>query len=358
MTDLEQTIDQNAVEAFVEQALGVLVGAGTAQLAHLGDRLGLYRSLAGDGPATPAELARRTSCAERYLAEWLAQQTSAGFLAYDADSGRFLLPAEHAVVLAAEDSPVALAGAFEAMTGWQLALDELATAFRTGRGIGWGQHDQRVRRGTARFFGAAYRHGLVGEWVPALGLEAVLREGALVADVGCGQGLSTLLLAEAFPSSRFVGIDTHAPSLEAARRHAEETGVSERVSFQQADASSYDGGPYDVIWFFDCLHDLGDPVGAVANARRHLAAEGTVALVEPFARDELADNLRTNPGAGLHYTASTFLCLPHSLSEHGRAGLGGQAGGRRLAEALAAGGLTRAERVATTPIHAVYSARP
>lgn len=184
MTDIDQTIDQSAVGAFVERVLGVLVGAGTAQLAHLGDRLGLYRSLAVQGSATPAELASRTGCAERYLAEWLAQQTTAGFLTYDVDSERFTLPAEHAVVLAAEDSPVALAGAFEAMAGWQLDLDDLATAFRTGQGIEWGQHDQRVHHGTTRFFGAAYRNSLVSEWVPALGQEAMLQERALVADTG------------------------------------------------------------------------------------------------------------------------------------------------------------------------------
>ncbi len=319
MTEVDQTIDQAAVGAFVERALGVLVGAGTAQLAHLGDKLGLYRSLARQGPATSAE---------------------------------------HAVVLAADDSSVALAGAFEAMAGWQLDLDDLATAFRTGRGIEWGRHDERVHHGTTRFFGAAYRNSLVSERVPALGQEAMLQEGALVADVGCGHGMSTVLLAKAYPNSRFLEFDTHVPSLEAARRRADEAGVGDRVTFETAEATSFDGGPYDVIGFFDCLHDLGDPVGAAGNAHRNLAAEGIVALVEPFAHDEILDNLTANPGAGLHYTASTFLCVPHSLSEPEGAALGGQAGGRRLADTLRAGGLTHTEPVAATPIHAVYAARP
>jgi SAM-dependent methyltransferase len=356
MTDLD--LDERKVGEFVEQVLGVLVGGATAQMAYLGDRLGLYRELAAGGAATPGELAARTGCAERYLAEWLAQQAAAGFVSYDPDTGRFALPAEHAVVLATDGSPVALAGAFEAMTGWHLGVDRLAEAFRSADGISWDTHDERVFRGVTRFFGAAYRASLVGDWIPALGLEPVLRQGAHVADIGCGQAVTTVMMAEAYPNSRFVGVDLHEAAIEQAHRRAAAAGVADRVRFEVADAASLDGGPYDVIWFFDCLHDLGDPIAAAARARNQLAEQGTVVLVEPFAHDGLAGNLAANPGAGLHYTASTFLCVPHSLSEPGQAALGAQAGGRQVAGMLRAAGLTHTERVAATPIHAVFAARP
>ncbi len=356
MTDLD--LNERKVGAFVEQVLGVLVGGATAQMAYLGDRLGLYRELAAGGAATPAELAARTGCAERYLAEWLAQQASVAFISYDADTGRFALPAEHAAVLATDDSPITLSGAFEAMVGWHLSVDGLVEAFRSGEGIGWADNDERVFRGVSRFFGAAYRAHLVSEWIPALGLEPVLSEGAHVADVGCGQGVTTVLMAEAFPNSRFVGVDPHKAAIEQARQRAAAVGVSDRVRFAVADAASLDGGPYDVVWFFDCLHDFGDPVAAAARARDQLAEQGTVALVEPFAHDELTENITANPGAGLHYTASTFLCVPHSLSEPSGTALGAQAGGRRVAETLRAAGLAHTGRVAATPIHAVYAARP
>jgi SAM-dependent methyltransferase len=351
-------VDRAEVAEFADRALAALIGGATAQLVYLGDRLGIYRALAAGGPATAAELAARTGLARRYLAEWLAQQAAVRFVAFDPDTGRFALPAGQAAVLATDDSPTALAGAFEAMAGWSLGIDDLADAFRSGEGIGWDAHDERVLRGVARFFGAAYRAHLVDEWVPALDLSAALRQGARVADVGCGQGLTTVLLAEAFPNSRFVGVDASASSIEHAQRRAAAAGVTGRVQFKVADADGLDGGPYDVVCFVDCLHDFGDPVAAAARARQQLADQGTVVLVEPFARDELADNLTDNPGAGLHYAASTFLCVPHSLSEPGQAALGAQAGGRTLAETLAAAGLSRTERVATTAIHAVYAAHP
>ena len=356
MTNLD--LDEGRVREFVERALGVLVGGATAQMAYLGDRLGLYRSLAASGATTPAELAATTGCAERYVAEWLAQQASVGFIRYDAAAGRFELPIEHTAVLASDDSPASLSGAFEAMTGWHSGIDRLAEVFRSGEGIGWAENDERVFRGVSRFFGAAYRAHLVNEWIPALGLQPVLCQGAHVADIGCGQGVTTILMAEAFPNSRFVGLDPHAAAIEQARQRAASAGVSDRVHFAVADAASLDGGPYDAIWFFDCLHDFGDPVAAAGRARDELAEQGTVVLVEPFAHDELTDNITANPGAGLHYTASTFLCVPHSLSEPGRTALGAQAGGRRVGETLRAAGLTHTERVSTTPIHAVYAARP
>ncbi len=351
-------INRAKMGEFMERVLGAAVGAASVQMAHLGDRLRLYDTLARTGAITAAELAGETGYAERYLAEWLAQQAAIGFVTYDRDSSRFALPAEHAMVLTAQDSPTGAAGLFEAIVGWQLDLDRVADAFRTGAGISWGDHDHRVYAGTERFFGAAYRTFLVSQWMPALGLDEVLRRGALVADVGCGHGICTALLAEAYPRSRFVGFDSHAPSIERARKRAAETRVAERVRYEVADAANFGGGPYDVVWFFDCLHDLGDPVAAAANARRNLAGGGTVALVEPFAHDDLADNIATNPGAGIGYAASTFLCVPHSLSEPGHATLGGLAGGKAIIDTLRAAGLTHTERVATTEMHAVYAARP
>lgn len=350
-------LDPDRVAAFVQRALDVLVAGATAQMAYLGDRLGLYRAMAGEDPMTPAELAGRTGCAVRYLAEWLAQQSAVGFLDHQAATGRFSLPPERAAVLASDDSPASLAGAFEAMTGWQMGIDAVAEAFRTGAGIPWQHQDDRVGEGISRFFGAAYRAHLVQEWVPALGLTATLRQGARVADVGCGSGITTCLLAHAFPNSRFVGFDPDERRIERARRAASEAGLTDRTRFDVADAGSFGGGPFDAICFFDCLHDFGDPEAAAAHARQQLADGGTVALVEPFALDDVADNIAGNPGAGLHYTASTFLCVPHSLSEPGGAALGAQCGGRRLAETLAAAGLTRTRRVATTPVHAVYAAQ-
>lgn len=355
---MSTAIDEADVGVFLERTFGMLVDAASAQMVYLGDRLGLYRALAGGGPATPAELAARTGCAERYLAEWLAQQGAVGVIDHDPDSGRFTLPPTQAMVLADDDSPAALAGAFEALTGWHQGIDGLAAAFRSGNGIAWDSQDERVSRGIARFFGTAYRTHLVDDWVPALGVEATLGQGARVADVGCGHGGTTVLLAGAFPNSRFVGIDTSRAAIERARLAATRAGVADRVRFTVTDAARLDGGPYDVICFFDCLHDFGDPVSAAARAREQLAQQGTVAVVEPFAHDTRADNIAGNPGAGLHYTASTFLCVPHSLSEPGRAALGAQAGGRVLAETFRAAGLTRTERVAQTPIHAVYAVRP
>lgn len=351
-------IDQAKVSEFVERVQSTLLGAATSAMTALGDRLGLYRELAANGPATSAELADRTGCAERYLGEWLAQQAAVGFVAYDADTERFALAPEHAFVLATDESPVAFAGAFEGLVGWYMGLERIEEAFRSGDGVGWSEHDPRVHRGTARFFGGAYRSFLLDEWVPALGLDRVLERGARVADVGCGHGESTVLLAEAFERSEFVGFDAHEASIGAARERAAEAGVEERVRFEVGDATGLDGGPYDVIWFFDAFHDLGDPVAAAASARANLASGGAVALVEPLASDEMSENLAVNPVAGLHYTASTLLCVPSALAQPGGMALGAQAGGRALADVLREGGLSHTREVHTTPVHAVYEARP
>jgi SAM-dependent methyltransferase len=314
--------------------------------------------LVESGPVTPTELAARTGYVERYLAEWLAQQAAAGFVQHDPATHRFVLPPEHAMVLARDDSPASLAGAFEALTGWHFGIDRVAEDFRSGRGIGWDANDERVARGVSRFFGADYRAHLVQDWVPALGLTAALRQGARIADIGCGYGVTTILMAQAFPRSTFLGIDASERSIQHARKSAAEAGVTDRLRFEVGDAGGFDGGPYDIIWFFDSLHDLGDPVAAASQARSQLSGQGTVALVEPFAHDEFSDNLSDNPGAGMTYAASTLLCVPHALSESGVMALGAQAGGRRLADTLRAAGLAHTEQVAHTAMHAVYAARP
>jgi 2-polyprenyl-3-methyl-5-hydroxy-6-metoxy-1,4-benzoquinol methylase len=352
-------LDPDKITSFVERIQGSLTGAATSLMTHLGDRLGLYQSLAEVGSATPSELALRTGCSERYLREWLAQQAVAGFVNYDAESGRFSLPPEHWMLLARTETPSSFAGGFEALAGMYLSVEQVTNLFRTGGGLAWGDHDERVHRGAARFFGAAYRQSLVDDWVPALGLTDILEGGATVADVGCGEGVATTLLATAFPASRFLGIDTHRPSIDLATRRATEAGVTDRARFEVGDATSFAGGPYDVIWFFDSFHDLADPAAAAAHARKQIADEGVVVLVEPFAADDLAENITTNPVAALHYTASTFLCLPNSLTHlSGGTAMGGQAGGRVLAAVLAEGGLHHFERVVGGPMHAVYTVRP
>lgn len=351
-------LNPDIVKAQIERIQGCFGGAATTLMVHLGENLGLYRSLTDHGPATSGELANRTGYSERYLREWLSQQAAVQFLTHDPDTDRFSLSPEHAVLLASEETPTTFAGGFEALAGMFLSADKVTDLFRTGEGLSWGEHDRRVHHGTARFFGASYRQNLVDDWVPALGLADRLQQGALVADVGCGEGVTTTLLATAHPASQFVGIDAHGPSIEAATKRASEAGVGDRVRFVLEDANSFGGGPYDVIWFFDSFHDLADPVAAAANARRQLADDGVVTLVEPYAADDLAENIATNPVAALHYTASTFLCLPNSLDDPDGAALGAQAGGRRLADVMARGGFKDTKRVATTPEHAVYAVRP
>lgn len=346
------------MDAIVERIHMSFAGAATALMIHLGDRLGFYQILNDHGPMTPPELAERANCSERYVREWLAQQAVSGIVSFEAVGGRFELPPEHALLLSQDETPTTFAGGFEALAGMFLSVDRVIDAFRSGQGIAWGQHDDRISRGTSRFFGASYRQRLVDEWVPALGLEGRLNAGARVADIGCGEGVTTVLLAAAYPASEFVGIDTHQPSIEAARARAKSVGVGEAVEFEVGDATSFGGGPFDVIWFFDCLHDFPDPVSAMANTRSQLGDDGIVALVEPFAAADLDENIKTNPPAALHYTASTFLCIPNSLTSPEGVALGAQAGPRVLAEVLADGGFPSVEQVAVTPEHAIYAARP
>lgn len=354
MTD----IDPNRMENVVEQIQGHLAGAATVLMIHLGDQLGLYDELASAGAQTPGELAQRTGCEERYIAEWMGQQAVAGILSFEPESGRFDLGQEHALVLTAEETPFSFGGAFQAVAGMYSDADEVARCVASGSGIGWGEHDPHVHRGTARFFGAAYRQNLVDDWVSAAGVSDLLDGGAKVADLGCGEGVTTVLLASAFPNSTFVGIDLHEPSLEAARTRATEAGVSDRVDFLHGDVESFAGGPYDLVWLFDMLHDLPAPSAAVDAIRAQLADDGVLCVVEPAAGDDMAENIATNPAGALHYTASTFLCIPNSLTRPDGAALGAQAGGRIVAKTIEDGGFNDVKRVAATPVHHVYTARP
>ena len=348
----------DAVQEFAGRVLEMLTGGSTVAMMVIGDRLGFYPVLATGGPLAAADLAAETGTTERLVLEWLSQQAAVGILEHDPVTDTFSLPPEGAAVLATDNSPASLLGAAPMVSGMHRRLDELAEAFRTGRGLAWGEQDPTVFEATERFFGAAYRTYLVSEWVPALGVQERLTEGARVADVGCGRGLPLLLLAGSFPRSLYVGYDSHEPSVDRARQHAAEEGLADRVRFEVADSTGYPLEGYDLITFFDSFHDLGDPRGAAEHARRALAPGGTLALVEPRAADDLQTTIATMPAAGFAFAASTALCTPTSLSQPVGAALGAQAGERRLRTILENAGFTTVRRVAETPFHLVLEAHP
>ena len=349
-------VQERSTEAFVGKALADLAGSHGGVMVSAGYKLGLYQALAGQGPLSSFELAARTDCEERYVREWLNSQVASGYLAYHDESETYELPAEHVPVLADEDSPVFLPPAFEISASMWLDQERMLEAFRTGAGIPWGDHDQRLYCGVSAFYGNAYRASLVAEWLPALdGVVEKLEHGARVADVGCGHGHSTVLMAAAFEQSRFVGIDTHAASLEDARANTEAAGVAARVDFRRADAKSYPADGYDLICFFDCLHDLGDPVGAARHAYESLGDDGTVMVVEPFAGNAVSENL--GPVASLYYAGSTALCCPHSRSEDVGLALGAQAGPARLAAVFREAGFTSIRTAYETPFNIVLEVR-
>jgi SAM-dependent methyltransferase len=347
-------MDAAKMTEFVDRAVddvGALLGGA---LVVIGDKLGLYRAMAGAGPLTPAELATRTGTVERYVREWLSNQAARGYVRYDG-TGRFLLPDEHATPLTDETSPACVIGAFEIAVGSVYATDTIADRFRTGGGFSWGNQDQHVLGGCERFFRPGYLNHLAGSWIPALdGVEAKLTAGADVADVGCGHGASTMLLAEAYPASRIVGFDADRGSIDAARRRAADAGLSDRVRFEVAPAAAFPGR-YDLVCFFDCLHDMGDPAGACAHVRDHLAPGGTLMLIEPFANDDLSGNL--TPVGAAYYGFSTLLCTPSSLSQEVGTALGAQAGEARLRDIVTGAGFTTFRRVAETPFNIVLEAR-
>ncbi len=350
-------VDGDKLMQFVFRALDEVGATLNSALVVMGDKLGLYRALAGAGGLSPAELAERTATAEPYVREWLNAQAAGGYVEYDPDSGRYTLPPEQTVALTDPDSPAYLPGLFQITLGSVLDSPRILEAARSGHGVGWHEHVHDVHEGCERFFRPGYNAHLVSEWLPALdGVVEKLVRGALVADVGCGHGASTILMAKAFPRSTFVGSDYHDGSIETARRRAEEAGVADRVRFEVTAASSYAGGGYDLVTMFDCLHDMGDPIGAARHVRSTLAGDGTWMIVEPNAGDRIEDNL--NPVGRAYYAFSTLLCTPASLSQDVGLALGAQAGEARIRDVVTAGGLTRFRRVAETPFNMVFEAAP
>ncbi len=359
MTTIDQpvVIDTDKLMAFVFRAVDEVGATLNSALVVMGDRLGLYRALAGAGPLTPGELAARTGTAERYIREWLNAQAAGSYLDYDPDSGRYTLCPEYAIALTDESSPAYLPGFFQIALGSVTDSPRITDAAKTGIGVGWHDHGQDVFEGCERFFRPSYNASLVSTWLPALdGVVAKLEKGATVADVGCGHGASTILMAQAYPASTFVGSDYHEGSIATARRKATEAGVSDRVRFEVAAASSYSGGGYDLVTMFDCLHDMGDPVGAARHVRQSLSADGTWMIVEPAAGDRVEENF--NPVGRAYYGFSTLLCTPASLSQEVGLALGAQAGESRIRDVVTTAGLNRFRRVSETPFNLVYEARP
>ena len=357
MATIEQApLDPAKLEAFVFRAVDEVGATLNAALVVMGDKLGLYRAMAGAGPLDPSEIAGRAGVSERYVREWLNAQAAGGFVEYDPASGRYTLPPEQANALTDEDSPAYLPGFFQIAVGSVIDSPRITEAARSGDGIGWHDHVHDVHDGCERFFRPGYNANLVSSWLPALdGVVAKLERGASVADVGCGHGSSTILMAEAFPSSTFVGADYHEEGIATARARAEEAGVADRVRFEVAPAAGYSGKGYDLVTMFDCLHDMGDPIGAARHVRDTLAADGTWMIVEPAAGDRVEDNL--NPVGRAYYGFSTLLCTPASLSQEVGLALGAQAGEARLRDIVTSGGFQRVRRAAETPFNMVLEAR-
>ena len=349
-------VDERKLNEFVEKAVNDLAAGYGGVMTVLGHKLGLYKAMAGAGPLDSAEVAQRSGCAERYVREWLNSQAAAGYVVYHPTSATYELTPEHALVLANEDSPVFMPSAWEVPASMFLDEEKTINAFRTGQGVGWDEHNERLFCGVAAFYRNGYRNSLVREWLPSLnGVEEKLRAGAKVADVGCGHGHSTMLMAEAFPRSRFWGFDYHAKSIETARRNARSAGIEDRLSFEVADAANYPAEGFDLICFFDCLHDMGDPVGGARHAKKALGDDGTVMLVEPFANDRVEENL--NVVGRLYYSASTTICCAHSLSENGGAALGAQAGEARLASLFKKAGFGNFRRAKATAFNLILEAK-
>lgn len=349
-------VDMDKLHAFVGKFVDDIGAAGHAGMVVLGEKLGFYKALAA-GPLTSAELAAKTQTDERYTREWLASQAAGGYVTYVEETDRFGLTEEQAFALADENSPAYLPGAFQLALGALQAVPRIADCFRTGTGMGWHEHHGDVIEGCEKFFRSGYIGNLVGSWIPALAeVKEKLEAGARVADVGCGRGASTILMAKAFPHSRFFGFDYHDKSIEGARDSAQREGVEERVQFDVASAKEFPGTGYDFVAVFDCLHDMGDPIGAAAHVRQSLADNGTWMIVEPFANDRLKDNL--TPVGRVYYSFSTLLCTPCSRSQEVALCLGAQAGEARIRDVTASAGFSRFRRAAETPFNIVYEARP
>jgi len=350
-------INQDKLHEFLGKAIVDFGATFNAALIRIGDKLGLYKALSAGGAQTPAELAKRTNTAERYVREWLSAQAAGGYVTYDSSAGKFHLSEEQAFAMADETSPVFLPGAFQVALAAARAEELLTERFKTGNGLGWHEHHPELFVGTERFFRPGYAANLVSTWIPALeGVDAKLKSGARVADVGCGLGASTVLMAKSYPKSEFAGFDYHDKSIETARQRAKDAGVGNRIRFEVAKAKDFPGKDYDFVTFFDCLHDMGDPIGASAHVHSTLKKDGTWMIVEPFAGDKLEDNL--NPIGRAFYGASTLLCTPASLSQEVGLALGAQAGERRLREVVTSGGFSRFRRATQTPFNLIFEARP
>jgi 2-polyprenyl-3-methyl-5-hydroxy-6-metoxy-1,4-benzoquinol methylase len=350
-------IDEDRLQDAVARLLNDAGAAMSGALVVIGDRLGLYKALAEAGPLSAVELARMTITHERYVREWLANQAASGYLTYDPATERFELPPEHVPLLADDRSELNMCGLFAAAQVLFVDEPKATAAFRTGAGIQWGDHDSRLFAATDRLFRTGYEANLVPKWIPALeGVESKLLAGAAVADVGCGYGSSTILMAAAYPKSRFAGFDYHSPSVQAARSAALKAGVGDRVIFEVALADHFSGENYDLVCCFDCVHDMGDPDSALAHMRQALKPDGTVMIVEPFAADALEDNL--TPVGRIFYGASTLLCTPAATAQGGRHTLGAQAGEARMRALANATGFSRFRRAAETPFNAIYEIRP
>ena len=351
-----RTIDPDALNALLGRAVQDMGAALQAPLILIGDRLGLYRAMGVGVPVTSGELAKRTGTAERYVREWLHANAAGQLVQYDAKTDAFFMTPEQALVLAMENTPVNLAGFYHLLSSLMKDEEKLTEIYRTGKGMGWHEHEKGLFEGTERFFRPNYLANLVTSWIPALeGMEAKLKAGAQVADIGCGHGASTLLMAAAYPASHFVGFDYHPASVETAREKAEEAGVADRVRFEVASAKAFPGGDYDLVAFFDCLHDMGDPVGAAGHVLGTLARGGTWMIVEPFATDDLAAN--HNPIGRIFYSASATVCVPCSLAQEVGLGLGAQAGPAKIETVVRSGGFTHFRRAAETPFNLVFEAR-
>jgi SAM-dependent methyltransferase len=348
-------INEQKLNEFMGKAVGDMGAAFSAALVVIGDRLGLYKALA-EAASTPAELAKRTGTIERYVREWLNNQAAGGYVSYDPKSGRYALPEEQALALAVEGSPAFIPGAFQIIAACFDAQERIAGNFKSGKGMEWGEHAHCLFEGTERFFRPGYAANLISTWLPALeGVVPRLKKGALVADVGCGLGASTILMAQSFPQSKFTGFDYHEGSIQKARERARQAGVEDRVRFEVAKSTDYPGKGYDLVAHFDSLHDMADPIGAARHARETLAANGTWMIVEPFAGDRPEQN--HNPVGRVYYGASTFLCVPTSLAGNGPA-LGAQAGEGRVREVVQAAGFRSVRRAAETPFNIILEARP
>ena len=355
--NLTPALDESKLNAFMGQAVQDMGAAMHASLVVVGDKLGLYKAMAGAGPMTPAQLASKSSTDERYVREWLNANAASGYVTYDAANKTYTLPTEQAFALAVEDSPAFLPGAFQMIGALMRDVPKITEAFRTGRGVGWHEHDPEMFQGTERFFRPNYAANLVSSWLPSLtGVTAKLEAGARVADVGCGHGSSTILMAKAFPKSTFFGFDYHPASIEWAKKAAKDEGVGERITFEVAYAKDFPGSDYALVTFFDCLHDMGDPTGASKHVLSTLAPGGSWMIVEPFANDRVEDNL--NPIGRVFYSASTMVCTPASRSQEVGLALGAQAGEARMREVVLGGGFSEFRRASETPFNLVFEARP